>query len=76
MTFNYLGLIVYLIITSLDSIINYRTLLESLRISTKEYKGTLRYRRSNRSIRSKAYKILRSSRDFSITVNTRISILE
>ena len=53
-----------------------KTLLGSLRISTKEYKGTLRYRRSNGSIRSKAYKMLKSSRNFSTTINNRISILE
>jgi len=56
--------------------INYGTLLGSLRTFTKEYKGTLRNRRSNRNMWSKAYKMLKSSRDFSITVNNKISILE
>ena len=42
MAFNYLGLIVYLIITNLGHIISYRILLKSLKISTKEYKDTFR----------------------------------
>ena len=56
--------------------INYRILLKSLKISTKEYKGTLRNRRNNRNMRNKAYKILKNNKDFGITVNTKISILK
>jgi len=56
--------------------INYGILLGSLKISTKEYKDILRNKKSNKSMRSRAYKILKSSKDFSITANTKISILE
>ena len=50
MASNYLNLIVYLIITSWRHIIRYRTLLESLKKSTKEYKDILKYKRSNKSL--------------------------
>jgi len=56
--------------------INYGILLRSLRISTKEYKNTLRNGKNNKSMRSKVYKILKSNKDFGITTNTKISILE
>jgi len=56
--------------------INYGILLGSLRISTGEYKDILRNRRSNGSMRNRAYKMLKSSRDFGITANTKISILK
>ena len=50
--FNYLDLIVYLIITGWRYIIKYKILLESLRKSIREYKDILKYRKS-----VKAYKI-------------------
>jgi len=56
--------------------INYRILLRSLRTSTREYKDILRNGKSNRNIRSRVYKILKSNKDFSIIINTKISISE
>jgi len=56
--------------------ISYRTPPENLKKSIKEYKDILKYKRSNRSLRSKAYKMLKSNKDFSITANTKISILK
>jgi len=56
--------------------INYGILLGSLKIFTREYKDTLRNRRSNRNMRSRVYKTLKSNKDFSIIVNTKISILK
>jgi len=54
--------------------INYKTLLESLRKSTGEYKDILRNRRNNKSLQSKACRMLKSSKDFNITANTKTSI--
>ena len=68
---NYLDLIVYLIITSWRYIIKYKTPLKSLRKSTGEYKDILKYKKSNGSLWSKAYKILKSNKNFGITINTK-----
>jgi hypothetical protein len=54
--------------------IGYKTPLKSLRKSTGEYKDILKYKRSNRSLQSKVYRMLKSSRNFGITINTRTSI--
>ena len=54
--------------------INYRILPGNLRTFIREYKDTLRNGRSNRSMQNRAYKILKSNRDFSITANIKISI--
>jgi len=56
--------------------INYRILLKSLRIFIKKYKGTLKNGRSNGNMQSKVYKIFKSNKDFSITANIKINILE
>jgi len=45
-------------------------------ISTRGYKDTLKYRKSNGSMQSKAYKIFKSSKNFSIIIDTKTSILE
>ena len=50
MTSDYLGLIVYLIITNSGGIISYGILLGSLRIFIREYKGIFRNEMSNKSI--------------------------
>ena len=76
MASNYLDLIIYLIITGYKHIIRYKTLLKSLRKSTGEYKDILKYKRSNGSLQSKAYRILKSSKNFNTTANTRTSILK
>jgi len=56
--------------------INYGILLKSLRTFIKEYKNTLKNRKSNISMQSRVYKILKSNKDFNITANTKISILK
>ena len=73
---NYLNLIVYLTITSWEHIIRYKTPLKSLRKSTREYKDILKYKKNNGSLQSKAYRILKSSKNFNITINTKTSILK
>ena len=47
---NYLDLIVYLTITGWRHIIRYKTLLKSLKKSTREYKDILKYKKSNGSL--------------------------
>jgi len=74
--FDFLNLIIYLIITGWNYIISYGTLPKSLKKSIKEYKDILKYIKNNGNLQSKAYKILKSSKNFSITVNTKISILK
>ena len=76
MASNYLDLIVYLTITGWGYIIGYKTPLKNLRKSTKEYKDILKYKKSNKSLQSKAYKILKSSKNFNITTNTKTGILK
>ena len=50
MAFNYLDLIIYLIITSWRYIIGYKTPPESPKKSTGEYKDILKYKKSNKSL--------------------------
>ena len=76
MASNYLDLIVYLTITGQRHLIKYRTPLENLRKSTKEYKNILKYKKNNKSLQSKAYRMLKSSKNFNITANTKTSILK
>jgi len=54
--------------------INYGTLPESLRKSTREYKDILKNGKSNKSLQNKACRMLKSSKDFSTTANTKTSI--
>ena len=76
MASNFLDLIVYLTITGRNYIINYGTLLESLTKSTREYKDILKNKKSNGSLQSKVCKMLKSSKDFGTTTNTKTSILK
>jgi len=71
---NHPDLMVYLTITGWNHMINYGTPVESLRRSIKESKDILNYGRSNGNLWNKAYKMLKSSKNFGITISTRISI--
>ena len=74
MASDHLDLIVYLMITSWNHMINYGTLVESLRRFTRESKDILNYKRSNGNLWNKACKMLKSSKNSSITTSTKISI--
>ena len=73
---NYPDLIVYLMITSWNHMINYGTPAESLRRSIGKFKDILNYRRNNGNLRNKACKMLKSNKNSSITASTKISISE
>ena len=58
--FNYLDLIIYLTITSWRYIIKYKTLLKSLKKSTKEYKNILKYKKAIKAYKVKPIKYLKA----------------